>query len=62
MGILGGFAGPAWMGWMRDATGSFHIGLMSLAIPCVLGIAITACLKIPTLVGGDTVGAKESRT
>jgi ACS family tartrate transporter-like MFS transporter len=53
MGILGGFAGPAWVGWMRDATGSFHIGLMSLAIPCVLGVAITAFLKIPTLAGGD---------
>jgi ACS family tartrate transporter-like MFS transporter len=53
MGILGGFAGPAWVGWMRDATGSFQIGLMSLAIPCVLGVAITAFLKIPTLAGGD---------
>ena len=37
MGILGGFAGPAWIGWMRDVTGSFQIGLMSLAIPCVTG-------------------------
>jgi ACS family tartrate transporter-like MFS transporter len=54
MGILGGFAGPAWVGWMRDATGSFQIGLLSLAIPCILGVAITAFLKIPTLVGGDT--------
>ena len=45
MGILGGFAGPAWIGWMRDATGSFQIGLMSLAIPCVIGVAITASLK-----------------
>jgi ACS family tartrate transporter-like MFS transporter len=54
MGILGGFAGPAWIGWMRDATGSFHIGVMSLAIPCILGVAITAFVKIPTLVGGDT--------
>jgi MFS transporter, ACS family, tartrate transporter len=45
MGILGGFAGPAWIGWMRDATGSYQIGLMSLAIPCVIGVAITASLK-----------------
>ena len=48
MGILGGFAGPAWIGWMRDATGSFQIGLMSLAIPCVTGVAITASLRNPT--------------
>ena len=53
MGILGGFAGPAWIGWMRDATGSFQIGLMSLAIPCVAGAAITASLKIPTLAKTD---------
>jgi MFS transporter, ACS family, tartrate transporter len=45
MGILGGFAGPAWIGWMRDVTGSFQIGLMSLAIPCVTGVAITASLR-----------------
>jgi ACS family tartrate transporter-like MFS transporter len=47
MGILGGFAGPAWIGWMRDATGSFQIGLMSLAIPCVVGAAIAVFLKKP---------------
>ncbi len=45
MGILGGFAGPAWMGWMRDTTGSFQFGLLSLALPCVTGVAITASLK-----------------
>jgi MFS transporter, ACS family, tartrate transporter len=26
MGILGGFAGPAWIGWMKDATGSYQFG------------------------------------
>jgi MFS transporter, ACS family, tartrate transporter len=45
MGILGGFVGPAWIGWMRDATGGFQLGLMSLAIPCVAGVVITASLK-----------------
>jgi ACS family tartrate transporter-like MFS transporter len=53
MGILGGFAGPAWIGWMRDATGSFQIGLISLAIPCVAGAAITASLKNPSLARSD---------
>jgi MFS transporter, ACS family, tartrate transporter len=47
MGILGGFAGPAWIGWMREATGSFQIGLMSLAIPCITGAVIAVSLKIP---------------
>jgi MFS transporter, ACS family, tartrate transporter len=53
MGILGGFAGPAWIGWMRDATGSFQIGLMSLAIPCVVGAAIAVFLKNLTLAGSE---------
>jgi MFS transporter, ACS family, tartrate transporter len=56
MGILGGFAGPAWIGWMRDATGSFQIGLISLAIPCLAGAAITASLKNPTLARSDRLG------
>jgi MFS transporter, ACS family, tartrate transporter len=31
IGNLGGFAGPYLMGWIRDATGSFNIGLYVLA-------------------------------
>jgi len=60
MGILGGFAGPAWIGWMRDATGSFQIGLMSLAIPCVAGAAITVSLKNLTLAGSERLGRQET--
>jgi ACS family tartrate transporter-like MFS transporter len=40
LGILGGFAGPAWIGWMKDATGSYQLGLMTLAIPCLTGVAV----------------------
>lgn len=40
MGILGGFAGPAWMGWMRDVTGSYQVGLMSMAVPSLAGALI----------------------
>lgn len=39
VGILGGFAGPFMMGWLRDLTGSFTAGLMVMA-----GVlAVTAC-------------------
>jgi ACS family tartrate transporter-like MFS transporter len=37
MGIFGGFVGPYWMGWMRDATGSYAWGVGSLCVPCLLG-------------------------
>lgn len=45
MGILGGFAGPAWIGCMKDATGGYQIGLMTLAIPGVAGAAIMLALR-----------------
>ena len=45
MGILGGFAGPAWIGWMKDATDSYQFGLMTLAIPCLTGVAIVYSLR-----------------
>lgn len=32
-GIIGGFAGPYWMGWMRDATGGYAVGIGSLCVP-----------------------------
>jgi MFS transporter, ACS family, tartrate transporter len=53
MGILGGFAGPAWIGWMKDATGSFQIGLMALAIPCLAGVAIITSFRDSTLARSD---------
>ena len=34
--ILGGFVGPYWMGLMKDLTGTYHRGLLSLAIPSVI--------------------------
>jgi ACS family tartrate transporter-like MFS transporter len=33
--IFSGFAGPYWMGLMKDATGSYQLGLCGLAIPCL---------------------------
>lgn len=40
IGMLGAFAGPYWMGWMADMTGSYQEGLLTLAVP-VLGAAVT---------------------
>lgn len=44
MGILGGFVGPAWIGWMKDFTGSYQLGLMTLAFPCF--VAATTVLNL----------------
>ena len=34
--IVGGFLGPYWMGWMRELTGGYAIGLGSLSVPWLL--------------------------
>ena len=36
MGIIGGFLGPYWMGWMRELTGGFAVGIGSLCVPWVV--------------------------
>jgi len=38
--ILGGFVGPYWMGWMRDATGGYAWGIGALCVPCLLAAGI----------------------
>jgi len=48
LGIFGGFVGPYWMGWMREATGSYAAGVGWLCVPCVLGaMAILFLLRRP---------------
>jgi ACS family tartrate transporter-like MFS transporter len=34
--ILGGFVGPYWMGWMRELTGGYAVGIGTLCVPCVV--------------------------
>lgn len=34
--MFAGFAGPYWMGVMKDATGSYEAGLRGLVLPCLL--------------------------
>jgi ACS family tartrate transporter-like MFS transporter len=36
LGITGGFLGPYWMGWMREQTGGFAVGLRLLCVPWLL--------------------------
>jgi MFS transporter, ACS family, tartrate transporter len=39
-GIIGGFLGPYWMGWMREATGGYALGIGALAVPCLLAAGL----------------------
>jgi ACS family tartrate transporter-like MFS transporter len=41
LGIIGGFLGPYWMGWMRELTGGFAVGIGSLCVPwLVMAVSI----------------------
>jgi ACS family tartrate transporter-like MFS transporter len=37
-GNVGGFIGPYWMGWMREATGGYAVGIGALAVPSAVAI------------------------
>jgi ACS family tartrate transporter-like MFS transporter len=37
-GNAGGFVAPYFMGWMREATGDYAVGIVSLAVPCMVAI------------------------
>jgi len=42
--MFSGFLGPAWMGWMKDATGSYQAGLRGLALPALGAAAVMFAL------------------
>ncbi len=44
IGNIGGFAGPFLIGWVRDTTGSFEGGLLTLAAVLVIGAGIALSL------------------
>jgi ACS family tartrate transporter-like MFS transporter len=44
VGNLSGFAGPYFMGWVKDQTGSYMIGLLGLALVALIAVAITLSL------------------
>jgi ACS family tartrate transporter-like MFS transporter len=47
IGNVGGFVGPYLMGWIRDATGGFTAGLLTLAAILVVGALIVLGLEPP---------------
>jgi len=42
--MFSGFAGPYWMGVMKDATGSYQAGLRGLALPSLVAAAVMFAL------------------
>ena len=40
IGILGGFVGPYWMGVAKDLTGNYRRGLLTMAVPMLVGAGI----------------------
>ena len=40
IGVLSGFAGPYWMGVMKDATGGYQAGLRGLLIPNLVAAGV----------------------
>jgi ACS family tartrate transporter-like MFS transporter len=46
IGTFGGFVGPMVMGWLRDATGSFSIGLLLMAGLMALSALLTLVLRL----------------
>jgi ACS family tartrate transporter-like MFS transporter len=43
-GVMGGFVGPYWIGWMREATGGYAVGIGALCLPC--GLAVVAMWRL----------------
>ncbi len=46
VGNVGGFVGPFLMGWIREATGGFGAGLLTLAAALVLGAVIVLSIRL----------------
>jgi ACS family tartrate transporter-like MFS transporter len=45
IGNLGGFFGPSIVGWIREATGGFTAGLLTLAAILVVGAVIVLSVR-----------------
>ncbi len=45
IGIAGGFIGPYWMGLMKDLTGNYQRGLITLAVPSLVAAAIMLAVR-----------------
>jgi nitrate/nitrite transporter NarK len=53
VGNLGGFAGPAMMGVLRDLTGSYNGGLLVLVAALLTQVLLVLALKLPPRVGSE---------
>ena len=54
--ITGGFLGPYWMGWMREVTGGYAVGLGWLCVPWLMmaaGIAWVTRPRVQKVTNGD---------
>jgi len=45
IGILGGFVGPYWMGIAKDLTGNYRRGLLTMAVPMLVGAGTMLYLR-----------------
>jgi ACS family tartrate transporter-like MFS transporter len=45
IGIVGGFTGPYWMGLMKDLTGNYQRGLITLVVPGLVAAAIMLVVR-----------------
>ena len=63
VGNLGGFAGPYIMGWLKDTTGDYRIGLRILALVMFLGgaLALTIRVRKQEPVGRESAGVAGAR-
>lgn len=61
--MFSGFVGPYWMGRVKDATGSYNLGLRGLIVPSLLAatvmLVLTRSLAKPKVVAGSTKLADE---
>lgn len=62
IGNLGGFAGPTIIGWLRDRTGSFAGGLLSVAAALALSATLVLILARPQAQPAQAVQTSGHRT
>jgi MFS transporter, ACS family, tartrate transporter len=55
LGILGGFLGPYWMGFMKDRTGDYHHALVTLALPSLTAAVLMFIIRHRFIHPGDPV-------
>jgi MFS transporter, ACS family, tartrate transporter len=59
IGLVGGFIGPYYMGWMKDHAGSYQKGFPVLVVPCFVAVLLVLRLRqrttsIPALAASTT--------